>query len=191
MHPVSRTRAPRPRASASASRPRGSAVAAVCVLCLAMAGAGHAVQRDRFTMESATRACTGASSAYTANLRARPLGLYNESAATVFVSCGWEGMRDADRTMDVASVGIRNYGTAPAQVTCTFVHGYGARDAGEVDAPDYYTVSSLVVPGMLYALNLTPEGMTTPLTLPQASCTLPPGVALHTVGTLYREEVGD
>lgn len=164
--------------------------AASCCLAAALVSppaSSAVVVRDDY--EPASRVCQGASGAFAAMLRTRPLAVSNAGAATAFVTCAWDAHLGSQH-FHVASITLINRGAAAATVNCTFVEGMAPASA---DYIDYVPRTALVEAGQALTWEFSLEDLYSwkaAFNHPSVSCALPPGVEIGELRALYDEEVG-
>ena len=151
-----------------------------------------AVDLPRVDVQGASGMCKAATPAFAGVIRYRPLGLSNESGATAFVTCNWQGddsqasVRGAKRVWIVVS----NDGAAEQAVACTLVNGF--RQGTNLQAT--YTPKTVsVAAGQSVTIQWLPAelpGSPARIGLPSVSCALPGSATLNYTGKEYDENVG-
>ena len=154
---------------------------AVALSGAAMAASAETIERTELKM--AVSACQAALPAFDGMIRKRPLAVQNEGSSTAFVSCGLEGVFNAEPHNAYVSIGLVNVGTSDVTIHCTLV------DAGNAFTnPVYLPAFRTVLPGMNSAIFWHAEGYA--FIYPAISCSLPPGAGIRYVGRRFHEEVG-
>ena len=148
-----------------------------------------AVMLPRHDYESGAGVCQGSLPVSMNKLRARPLGLGNESDTSAFVTCLNQGggADDTARNMSSYLIHFGNTTSTTITISCTLVHGGGG---GPVPA-DYVVKSMEIFGASNRTMTFRPEDIDAPeLRYPQASCVLPPGGVIYYTGVRYIEDVG-
>ena len=124
-------------------------------------------------------ACLGSSRASDANLRERPLGVRNEGATAVFVSCAAQWGYNPYQVAD-ASIVVTNSNARAVDVACTLVDGV-------LDTVTYFpktvSIAANGVGEMVW--RYSDYGNTSFSGFENFSCNLPPGVEINFVGFGY------
>lgn len=167
-----------------------SILSGLALATLGLAGSGDALAatQNAYDYGPAAGNCQAALPSSTSQLRTRPLGITNEGAATVFVTCGPNGTDQTyGKVISRFFVRVGNSAATPRTITCTFVHGYVGGDAAV-----YVTRTAPVPTGGLQFLDIVPAdlGANSTLRFPQVSCSLPPGAQLFYTGVEFTYEIG-
>ena len=128
---------------------------------------------------NAVGACLGNSPAADANLRERPLGVRNEGATAVFVSCAAQWGYNPNAVFDVSIV-LTNTNAQAVDVACTLVDGV-------LDTVRYLpkTLSIAATSIDQIAWRYTDYNNLSFSGYENVSCNLPPGVEINMVGFGY------
>lgn len=152
----------------------------------------QAVEVTRSDFQGASGLCKAATPAFAASVRHRPLGLANESASGIFVTCNWQG-DDSQNTVRGARrvfVVVSNYGASAQDVTCTLVNGF---QSGITLLATYTSKTVNIAAGAGATIEWLPgdvPGSQTTIKLPALSCLLPGDSTLQYTGKEYNEDVG-
>lgn len=156
-----------------------------CLWLCADATAGVGV--DRTERSNAPGVCQAARPDFTSGLRARPLALQNEGAGTAFVTCSIDGGDGpGGKMINLVEVELANATGSPLQVACTLVDGYG-RSATYLSLSATVPGSGNGVATLVFDPSMLPEAPAWFL-LPNLSCALPPGAAIHQLVHVYQWE---
>lgn len=151
-----------------------------------------AVDLPRVDFQGASGMCKAATPGFAGVIRYRPLGLSNESTASAFVTCNWQGddsqesVRGAKRVWIVVS----NDGSADISVACTLVNGF--RQGSNLQAT-YTPKIATIAAGQSATIQWLPAelpGAPARIGLPSVSCALPGAASLNYTGKEYDENVG-
>lgn len=174
-------------------RRMGSLLSAIA---LTMAGSiaypALAVEVARQDFQGAAGMCKGATPAYNDALRIAPLGMANESAAAVFITCNFQGddTQNSTRGAQRVSVSFVNNSTSSRTVACTLVNGF---QSGSTTVATYTPKSIVIAAGATASIAWVPgdiAGAPTQIKLPALSCNVPAGTTLQFTAKQYNEDVG-
>ena len=174
---------------------KSSALVAGATVLVAIASQGElrAADKSRYDFQGAAGVCQPSQPSYAAGLRARPLGLANEGAATAFVTCAFRGdQTTGGRGAWQVTATVGNFGGITRRVTCTFVTG--SQLGGNNDAI-YRSKTFLVAPGgQGVTFSWEPSeiaGAPESIKRPAVLCSLPNRTVLQYFSTYYNENVGN
>ena len=130
-------------------------------------------------------ACRGSSPAANANLRKRPLGVRNEGATAVFVSCAAQWGYNPTQVI-TATVILSNANAQAADVTyCTLVDGVS--NGAAFYFPKTMSLAANNIDQMVW--RPSDYGGTSFSGFENFSCSLPPGVEINVVGFEYEYNI--
>jgi len=137
-----------------------------------------------FSASTAVGACRGSSPVANANLRKRPLGVRNEGATAVFVSCAAQWGYNPTQIFS-AQVILNNTNAQATDVTCTLVDGVAN------GAAFYFPKTMSLAANNLDGFVWRPEdyGGTSFSGFENFSCSLPPGIEINGVGFEYHFDI--
>lgn len=143
--------------------------------------------------QNAAGACQGALPAFSGTLRARPLALQNEGAATAFVTCSPVYNDQASSGEGATAVNIRlvNNGQAAVDVTCTLVDGSASPSVDTVYLPGVTNVPAGMTANMSWVPLDYPAPQPDRILRPNISCALPAGVGIAYINYFFRREIGE
>lgn len=178
------------------ARIRSAAAPFVAFCLLAAAQPAFALDLPRFDYQGASGVCLPSSQAFEAAARARPLGLANTSAGTIFVTCPFRG---TDPLFQAGAyqvqVVVGNEDAVNSKViTCTLVVTY--RLPGEtVDRIAYVPRTVGLAPGAGNFITWGPTDFTgvpgaQRIPMSAVSCGMPPLTTVNYTGNYYYENVG-
>jgi len=152
----------------------------------------QAVEIARQDFQGAVGMCKGATPAYSAALRNRPLGMANESGSVAYVTCNWQGddTQNTTRGARLLTVVIGNTGTSAQTVDCTLINGF---QSGAQTVASYTPKTATVAAGGSATIQWVPAdlaGAPDQIKLPALSCSLPAGTVLQYTSKQYNEDVG-
>ena len=159
---------------------KSSSIAIAATVALAAGATMHATDaRAAISATTPVGACLGSSPASEANLRERPLGVRNEGATAVFVSCAAQWGYNPYQVID-ASIVVTNANAQAVDVACTLVDGV-------LDTVAYFpkTVSIAANGTGKMVWRYSDYGNTSFSGFENFSCNLPPGVEINFVGFGY------
>lgn len=181
------------RLAAALRRAPAKLPAAIALLVLSQAA--FALDLPRYDYQGASGVCLPSTPAFEAAVRARPLGLANESAGTVFITCPFRG---TDPTLQVGAyqvqVQVGNNDVVSKAITCTLVVTY--RLPGQtVDRLAYVPRSVGLVPGGGNFITWGPTDFTgvpgaQRIPMSAVSCAMPALTTVHYTGNYYYQDVG-
>lgn len=166
-------------------------VFALGALLFSVAAPGHAATAPRNDFQGAAGMCKPALPQFNAGLRSRPLGMANESSATIFLTCNWQGddTENGNRGARQLVVVVSNTAAAAQGVTCTVVNGF---QSGLLTQATYTPKTATVEPASSATLTWLPAdvGAVDQIKLPSLSCAMPAGTTLQFTSKAYIENVG-
>lgn len=153
-----------------------------------------AAEVSRVDVQGAVGMCKAMTHADAAGTRYRPLALANESNASIWVACNWQG-DDSPQTVRAAkrlAVLVSNFGTTAQQVSCTLVNGH---QTGGLLFASYTPKTVTIAAGGYAELAWLPGEIANPkpsgIDRPSMSCVLPSDTALQYTTREYNENVGN
>jgi len=159
----------------------------VMAVALALAAtAMHATDAQAAASSASTGvgACRGSSPAANANLRKRPLGVRNEGATAVFVSCAAQWGYNPTQVI-TATVLLSNANAQATDVTCTLVDGVS--NGAAFYFPKTMSLAANDIDQMVWSPS--EYGGTSFSGFENFSCSLPPGVEVNVVGFEYDYDI--
>jgi hypothetical protein len=166
----------------------------VCSIGLVFAGSqtSNAAEISRQDFQGAVGMCKASMPAYVASLRNRPLGMANESATDVYVTCNWQGddTQNGTRGARRVSVVVGNTSASSKTVECTLVNGF---QSGAQTSATYTPKAATIAAGAAATITWVPgdiAGGPDQIKLPALSCKLPGGTTLQYTSKQYNEDVG-
>jgi hypothetical protein len=160
---------------------------------VASASAVGAAELPRVDVQGASGLCRAATAAFAAGTRYRPLGLANESAGQIFVTCNWQGddHQDSVRGAKRLTVAISNNGSTSRAYTCTLVNGH--QTGASVYAtyvPKTITIAAGAGAEMAWVPSEVSNASASGIDRPSLSCVLPASSTIQYIGREYNEDVG-
>lgn len=162
----------------------------VLVSCAATAGAA---QLPRVDVQGASGMCRASTPAFAEATRYRPLGLANESATQIYVTCNWQGddHQDSVRGAKRLYVAITNNSGSEQSYTCTLVNGH--QSGASIFATYTPKTVSIAAGGgaeLVWVPADVPNAKPSGIDRPSLSCVLPPSSTIQYTGREYNEDVG-
>jgi hypothetical protein len=159
--------------------------AATVLTGLVASGGANAVTVSRLDFTHASGFCQGALPNFDTQIRKRPLAVANEGTATAFVSCSM-GKERADGLITEATLKVINRNGAPADISCTLVHGFLSSAS-----PTFISKTVTVAPnGGAFMSWLPADNGGANYSWLNWSCALPPGTDIAYGYIQYTEDVG-
>lgn len=162
-----------------------------CLLALLVSTAmapAEAVTRSNF--QNAVGACNGALPGFEGALRKRPLAIANEGTSNAIVSCTLAIDQSASEGNLTVGIGLINRSAQLVPVSCTFVDGTAPEVVGAIP-PTYYTRNIALSAGQGGSIvwQAAEFGLAAFSFVASASCSLPPGVEIAAMVTVYDDGV--
>ena len=152
---------------------------------LLAAPSAHA-ETSRITYVSATNACQPATPLELGGLRYRPLGIFNNKADSIYISCSLDTDFNSDQATSEVYVFFDNQGTAAQTIDCT-IQG-GSRSQGVNNYPATLNLAA-GADDIMVVSNI--DRFNTSYTHINVSCLLPPKVEMGTIRLYQTSTEGD